>query len=166
MSATSSMPTALVIVESYYGNTRTIAQAVADGLADAGIEVRLLDADRAPASLPDDLDLLPLGAPTHNRGLPTAATRAKAHDKQPGGPSRGLREWSETATIPPSVRVLAFDTVVGKNWLNGSAAKAIAKALGGRGRTEIRSFVVRTGDGPLADGEREAARAWGRGLRA
>lgn len=61
---------ALVIVESYFGATRTVAEAVAAGLTDAGVRARVLDVDQAPDAPPADLDLLILGAPTHNRGLP------------------------------------------------------------------------------------------------
>ena len=68
MTAATTAATALVIVESHFGNTRTIARAVAAGLADAGVRASVLDADRAGAP-PADLDLLVLGAPTHNRGL-------------------------------------------------------------------------------------------------
>ena len=147
---------ALVIVESYFGATRTVAEAVAAGLTDAGVRARVLDVDRAPDAPPADLDLLILGAPTHNRGLPTTSTRATAR-------KRGVREWLATASIPASPRVAAFDTVTAKNWLAGSAAKAIAKTLRRAGWNEsaVTSFLVSSDRGLLADGEETAARAWG-----
>ena len=76
----------------------------------------------------------------------------------------GLREWLATASIPPRTRVAVFDTVTARNWLSGSAARAVAKMLrrAGRGEPAVRSFVVDSSRGPLADGEEAAARAWGR----
>ena len=149
---------ALVIVESYFGATRTVAEAVAAGLTDAGVRARVLDVDQAP-----DLDLLILGAPTHNRGLPTTSTRATARKRGAATPARGVREWLATASIPASPRVAAFDTVTAKNWLAGSAAKAIAKTLRRAGWNEsaVTSFLVSSDRGLLADGEETAARAWG-----
>ena len=162
MTAATTAATALVIVESHFGNTRTIARAVAAGLADAGVRASVLDADRAGAP-PADLDLLILGAPTHNRGLPTTSTRATARKRGAATPARGVREWLATASIPASPRVAAFDTVTAKNWLAGSAAKAIAKTLRRAGRNEsaVTSFLVSSDRGLLADGEETAARAWG-----
>ena len=165
MTAATTAATALVIVESHFGNTRTIARAVAAGLADAGVRASVLDADRAGAP-PADLDLLVLGVPTHNRGLPTAGSRAAA--RRQGATAAvgdgGVREWLATASIPARTRVAVFDTVTARNWLSGSAARAVAKMLRRAGRDEpaVRSFVVKTSRGPLADGEEAAARAWWR----
>lgn len=124
------MTRALIIVESCFGNTRAIADSIAAGLIDGGVDAQVVDIDEAPSSLPADLDLLMLGAPTHNRGLPTTATRAKAHAQAGAdGASQGISQWLGNAEIPASLSVAAFDTVISKNWLSGSAAKAIAKAL-------------------------------------
>ena len=162
------MTRALIIVESCFGNTRAIAGAVAAGLIEGGVEAQVVDVDGAPSPLPADLALLVLGAPTHNRGLPTAATRAKACAQAgQGDASLGIGEWLETATIPVSTDVVAFDTVISKGWLSGSAAKAIAKALRrhqGRETTSVRSFVVAASKGPLAAGQETDAHSWGREL--
>ena len=66
MTAATTATTALVIVESHFGNTRTIARAVAAGLADAGVRASVLDVDRAGA---------PPGTP--RRPHPTYATRPR-----------------------------------------------------------------------------------------
>ena len=148
---------ALVIVESYFGSTRTIAEAIAAGLSGTGAQARVLDVDRAPDVLPADLDRLVLGA----------GTRATACKKQGATTSAtGVREWLAAVSIPASTRVAAFDTVVGRNWLSGSAAKAIAKTLrrAGQGEPAVKSFLVTSGQGPLGDGEEAAARDWGREL--
>ena len=162
------MTRALIIVESCFGNTRAIADSIAAGLIDGGVETRVVDVAEAPRALPADLDLLILGAPTHNRGLPTAATRAKAHAQAGAdGASQGISQWMGNAEIPASLSAAAFDTVISKGWLSGSAAKAIAKALRrhqGRETTSVRSFVVTASKGPLAGGEETDARSWGRKL--
>ena len=162
------MTRALIIVESCFGNTRAIAEAVAAGLIEGGVEAQMVDVAQAPGALPEDLDLLVLGAPTHNRGLPTAATRAKACAQAGSGKaSHGIGEWLETVAIPASIDAAAFDTVISKGWLSGSAAKAIAKTLQrrqGRRTVSVRSFVVTASKGPLATGQESDARSWGREL--
>ena len=162
------MTRALIIVESYFSNTRAIADSVAAGLSDGGVDAQVVDVDEAPSCLPADLDLLILGAPTHNRGLPTTATRAKAQAQVGSGKaSHGIGGWLETTVIPASTTAAAFDTVISKGWLSGSAAKAIAKALQrhqGRRTASVRSFVVTASKGPLATGQETDAHSWGREL--
>ena len=164
------MTRALIIVESCFGNTRAIADSIAVGLIDGGVDAQVVDIDEAPSSLPTDLDLLILGAPTHNRGLPTAVSRTKAREQAGSGEaSPGIGEWLETTAIPASTDAATFDTVISKGWLSGSAAKAIAKALRrhqGRRTSSVRSFVVTASKGPLADGEKTDAHSWGRELAA
>ena len=162
------MTRALIVVESYFGNTRAIAEAVAAGLIEGGVEAQMVDVAQAPSALPSDLDLLVLGAPTHNRGLPTATSRAKACAQAGSGKaSPGIGEWLETVAIPASIDAAAFDTVISKGWLSGSAAKAIAKTLQrrqGRRTVSVRSFVVTASKGPLATGQESDAHSWGREL--
>ena len=162
------MATALIVVESYFGNTRLIAEAVAAGMIEGGVDTQVVDVSQAPSALPADLDLLVLGAPTHNRGLPTATSRAKACEQAGSGEaSHGIGGWLETTAIPASTGAVAFDTVISKGWLSGSAAKAIAKALQrqqGRRTALVRSFVVAASKGPLAAGQESDARSWGREL--
>ncbi|MEZ7787497.1 flavodoxin family protein [Actinomyces naeslundii] len=162
------MTKALIVVESYFGNTRAIAEAVAAGLIEGGVEAQVIDVSQAPSALPADLDLLVLGAPTHNRGLPTATSRAKACEQAGSGEaSHGIGGWLETTAIPASTGAAAFDTVISKGWLSGSAAKATVKALQrhqGRQTASVRSFVVTASKGPLADGEKTDAHSWGREL--
>lgn len=158
--------TALVVYESMYGNTRTIAEAVARGLS-ATNEVRVLEVGEAH-ELPPDLELLVVGGPTHAFGMSRPQSRDEARSKAPDrrvvSEGQGLREW--LAALPHQRRPVAaavFDTKVRKP-LTGSAAKGAAKALkaaGFRLVAEPADFGVQGSTGPLEDGEIERAEAWG-----
>jgi hypothetical protein len=64
---------ALIVYESMYGNTRLIAQAIAEGLGGATVQSTREDADVSA-------DLLIVGGPTHMHGLTTSASRRMAAD--------------------------------------------------------------------------------------
>ena len=53
---------AMVVVESMWGNTRAVAEAVASGL---GEEVSVVEVAQAPTQVPPEIDLLVVGGPTH-----------------------------------------------------------------------------------------------------
>ena len=72
----------LVVFESYWGNTETVARAVADGI---GGPVEVVGVADAPTPLPRDVDLLVVGGPTHAFGMTRATTRRDAV-KQGGRP--------------------------------------------------------------------------------
>ena len=162
--------TALLVFESMYGSTAAVAEAVAAGLADLCIAVTVCEVGLAGVpSLAAAPSLLVVGAPTHQRGLPTSRTRDLARDGVAGTVSRGdgVREWLDQVTaLAPEQPVAVFDTVVAGR-LAGSAARVIGKRLTKAGAELVvppESFVV-TGraDGLLPD-ELEKARAWGRSL--
>lgn len=157
----------LVVYESMWGNTRAVAEAVAAGI---GPDVPVVDVERAPATLPDDVGLLVVGGPTHAFSMSRETTRKDAVQRgaEPGHEARGIREWLEALPESDHVDVATFDTRVAKvRKLPGSAAKAAAKEvrrhhLGRLVATE--SFYVDDMEGPLLDGELERARVWGAGL--
>jgi len=158
---------AVVVFESIYGNTRSVAEAVVRGLSES-IEVELLEVTSAPSRLSPGIDLLVVGAPTHAFGLSRANTRHDAVTKAPSPvpePETGVREWLGTlARAGDGVRAASFDTRIGRGWVPGSAARAALRRLGGLGysaATPPESFYVVGSTGPLADGEEERARQWG-----
>lgn len=155
---------AVVVVESCFGCTAAVARAVADGLRSAGVLVEVTDAATAPPTLHADLVLV--GAPTHNMGLPTAASRGQAVSKGAPRAEAGVREWVDRVEALGG-RVVAFSTKVESRFA-GSAGKAIVKALKRQGVTAERGadFVVTGTAGPLAEGELARAEAWARGLAA
>ena len=163
------MTKAWVVYESMYGNTREIADAVAQGVKEwADVEVREVS---TATVLPGDLDLVVVGAPTHAFGLSRPSTREdaahKAH-RSVESAGMGLREWMDAvglATSAPSF--VTFDTRVRHPHLPGSAAKKAAKRLRGVGGTQVakpESFWVDGMEGPLVEAELERARAWGAAL--
>jgi hypothetical protein len=157
---------ALVIYESMYGNTRTIAAAIADGLATA-MPVELCEVGEAPLAIGAEVDLLVIGGPTHVFGLSRPSTRQDAGAALPGGvvsAGIGVREWLDAVrTHRADVFAAAFDTHIDKA-VPGSAAAAVGRRLrrlGLRLLTPPRSFYVTDKQGPLAEGERQQAYDWG-----
>ena len=153
---------ALVVVESWFGNTAQIAEAIADGLREAGADVEVAPAASAPRE--PVADLIVVAAPTHNLGLPSPASRGKAIEGGGSGEDVGIREWLEQAT-PSAARLTCVDTVVA-SMFSGSAAKAAQKLARRRGWHADRgpSFLVGGTKGPLASDAIETALALGRRL--
>jgi hypothetical protein len=159
----------MVVFESLWGNTRALAEAVAEGMSPPATVV---DVGEAPVPLPGEVDLLVVGGPTHAFSMSRASTRHDAEGKgaPAGHAARGIREWLGDLPGSDSVDVATFDTRVGKvRHLPGSAAKAAGREvrrhhLGHLVATE--SFYVDDMAGPLLDGELERARAWGESLAA
>jgi hypothetical protein len=161
---------ALIVVESWFGNTRAVADAIAEGLGTADVETEVVDVRTVRTHLGDDVDLLAVGGPTHAFGMTRPGTRADAVRQGGRGSAEapGIREFLERLEAPRSLPVVTFDTRVTKvRRLPGSAARGAAKALRGRGFSEVdkpRSFYVDDVKGPLEDGELDRARAWGESL--
>ncbi|MBE7325733.1 flavodoxin family protein [Nocardioides sp. Y6] len=156
-----------VVVESMWGNTRQGARAVAEGL---GEDAQVLDVAQAPR-LTGDVDLLVIGGPTHAFSMSRASTRPDAV-RQGGAATAeatGIREWLAAQERAPQLAVATFDTrVASMRRLPGSAARAAARAAGRRHLGHVvgrESFYVTGVSGPLADGEVDRAREWGRTLR-
>jgi len=162
---------ALVVYESMYGNTHTIAESVADGLRH-GADVTIASVSEAAALDVDTFDLLVVGGPTHvhtvsRRSTRRAAVEAAQKDErlhvEPHADGDGLREWLTTA-LPFDARAAAFDTrMQAPAFFTGRASKRIAKLLRAHGCrlvTRPQSFLV-TKENTLVTGEAHRARLWG-----
>jgi flavodoxin I len=143
----------LVVYDSVYGNTETIARAIGGALPD---EVQVLRVGQVDAGELEAVDLLIIGSPTHG-AMPTEAAQATV-DRIGPPPREG-------------VRVATFDTRLTWPFLErwgGFAAPKMADALEGKGWTladEPGGFFVRgLKKGPLKKGEIERACAWAKGL--
>lgn len=164
---------ALVVYETMWGNTGEIAASIADGIrTQRGVEdVQLVEAAQAAEEIPAHVDLVVVGGPTHAFSMSKSSTRDSARQQgATANPERGIREWIEGLTTPPSpLMVATFDTRTVAPRLPGSAAKKALKklvALGFRPAVKPESFGVHGYSGPLADGELERAREWGAALTA
>jgi hypothetical protein len=167
--------TALVVVESMFGNTDQIGRAVAEGLNEAGVETVVIDVTSAQVDLPTDVDLLVVGAPTHALSLSKPSTRVDAI-RQGASEERvaiGVREWltkvqPHDPRRPPVVAV--FDTRLSKVRRLPAAAGPRAAHLARRRGLQLlgrpKAFLVSDVTGPLVDGELTRAQAWGRELAA
>jgi len=164
---------AVVVYESCFGNTHTVAEAIARGL-DADGEVPVIAVEEMTPTTLDDVDLVVCGGPTHVHGMTRASTRKGAADQaaasdgdleldvHAAGP--GLRDWF--ADLPTTTALAAaFDTRVhGPAMLTGRAAKGISHQLRHHGFDEVvepESFLV-TKENHLEPGEVVRATAWGR----
>ncbi len=138
----------LVIYESLYGNTRTVAETVAAAIpGDVSVQ-HVPDVD--PASL-SDIDLLVFGSPTHGGRYPETV--------------KDLLAAIQPASLK-GVHTAAFDTRVQMKFLRiiGYAAPKIAKQLvkkGGALAVEAEGFFVTTTDSPsMLEGELDRVTAW------
>ena len=159
---------AIVVYESVYGNTRAVAEAIAEGLG----EVPVLSVHEA-SPLTDTFDLLVAGGPTHIHGMATERSRHVALDAAQKDGSHidphstdgpGLRAWLGDLVPEGIHHAAAFDTRLDKStWFTGTAARGIAKRLSRHGIdvVDTASFLVTDSEGPLEAGELERARAWG-----
>jgi Flavodoxin domain len=165
---------ALIVYESMYGNTRQVAEALAERLRDR-CDVVVAAAHEAPPSLAG-VDLLLVGGPTHMHGLATSLSRrmAAAAAKEDGTAvepgataARGLRTWLRGLPDGHDVDAAAFDTRGdAAAAITGSAARSIARRLRHRGFDVVgrESFLVADSEGPLEEGELERARTWAASL--
>jgi hypothetical protein len=164
----------VVVYESMFGNTKTIAEAIAEGLDGSG-QVLLGTVDDLSPDEVGDARLIIAGGPTHGYGIARQDARqtlAKNPSSARYGPvlagETSLRGWLERLPAGGAAAA-AFDTRLDKpRWLTGSAAAKIARRLRAKGYSLVgtESFLVKGGGGPLTEGERERAAAWGRRLAA
>lgn len=167
---------ALIVYESMYGNTKKIAEAIADGLLKGGADATVVTAADVSADQTAAADLVVAGGPTHGWSMSRPATRRSAVEvvrKAPGGALQvregadgtGLREWIAGLAAQHLVKSFAaFDTrrhaPLG---LSGSAARAIdrrLRRLGWRSARQPQGFYVTKAD-QLEPDEEARARGWG-----
>ncbi len=168
---------AVVGYESMYGNTRQVAEAVAEGLRTAG-PVAVVPVNQVTDEALDAADLLVVGAPTHAHGLPRASSREEAEKRaddasstlhlEPTADDLGVREWTTDIRLH-GTRVAAFDTRADLPALvSGRASKHVMRRLlkaGGDELAPAESFLVDKHQ-ELESGELDRARAWGVALAA
>ena len=155
---------AVVVYESYWGNTAAVAQAIASGL---GPDTPVLATDQATGSVLADAELIVAGAPVIAFRLATDSMRERIAEDAEDAPSApnlahlSMRDWLDQ--IPDGKgHAAAFETRI--HWSPGGATGAIERGLQTAGYRRVakgRKFFVTGTYGPLRDGELDAARAWG-----
>jgi flavodoxin len=139
---------AIVLFDSKYGNTEKVAQAIAAGLREGGVET--VECRSLASSGEEDFrdkDLWVLGTPTHYGTVPFRFSVLL---------KSALKEEH------PNVKVAIFDTRM-KDFPKGAVVK-FRKILEKRSKPVIaeESFLVDGMRGPLADGEEERAKVFGK----
>lgn len=166
---------AVVVYESMFGNTRTIAESIGTGLRSFD-SVAVVPVSRATPELLADVDLLVVGGPTHAWDMSRPPTResavATAHKPdsgltpEPDATGPGLREWFAALGKVPC-RAVAFDTRIKiPAAFSGRASRGIGRRLRQHGCTpaaRAESFFVNKANQLLPD-EAERARSWGEQL--
>ena len=156
----------IVVYESHYGNTASVARAIADGFGPAA---RVLTTDEATPTVVADADLIIAGAPVMAFNLPSdrmLATLA-GDSKAPTPPDLShpsMRSWLDRLPAGHG-RSAQFET--GLRWSPGGATGAMTDKLEHAGFPRLaksRRFVVKGSYGPLREGELERAREWGSDL--
>lgn len=158
----------LVVYESHWGNTASVAKAIADGI---GPEAQVLTTDEASPSTVADADLIVAGAPIMAFSLPSERMLATlaGDGKAPTAPDMShpsMRTWLDQLPVGHG-RSAQFET--GLRWSPGGATNAIGHKLEAAGFKRLgksRRFVVKGSYGPLRDGELERAHQWGTELAA
>jgi flavodoxin len=157
---------AVVVYESFKGNTKQIAEAVGQALQPT-YDVTVLPVGKEAAEAAQGADLLVVGGPTWAHG-PTSKKMREQNTEAVAAPAStgvevGAREW--IAQLPEQhVDAAVFDTRIhGPRFLTGAASNRLAKMLSEHGAhlvAEPESFLV-TRQEALVDGELDRARRWG-----
>lgn len=163
---------ALVVYESMYGNTHTVATHIGEGL-ESTLEVTVVPAGEATTEMVQAADLLVVGGPTHAHGMTVEKSReaaveaaGQAYDLtvDPDAMGEGLRDWFHHIGEGHQGHAVAFDTRFdGPVVLTGRASRGIAHRLRHHGFNlfaDPESFLVDKAN-HLVEGEADRATAWG-----
>lgn len=166
----------LVVYESTFGNTRLLAEAVAEELHRSH-HVAVITAGEAVGLSLRDTDLLLVGVSRPARWLPWATSGRAAPGPMAGaglrldatGRGPGVRQWLATLAEAGHHRPAAvFDTRLHRPaWPTGRPAGTVGRRLERRGWRVLgrESFLV-DGSGRLLDGELERAARWAASMSA
>uniref|UniRef100_A0A7C4CAH9 Flavodoxin family protein n=1 Tax=candidate division WOR-3 bacterium TaxID=2052148 RepID=A0A7C4CAH9_UNCW3 len=146
---------ALVVYDSFFGNTELVARAVAESLGAAAVRV----AEAKPEALAG-VELLVVGSPT--RAFRPSPETLAFLTRIPVGSLAGVRVAGFDTRIAEADMPAVLRLIVR---VFGYAAKPIVarlRRLGGTVAAEPAGFIVKGKEGPLAEGELERAQVWAR----
>ena len=154
---------AVVVYESFWGNTAAIARAIAEGI---GPGATAMTTDEATAEVVAHADMIVAGAPVLGFRLPTDEIRDELYHES-GAPKPAdtmhpsMRAW--LGQVPAGqAPVAAFETRF--RFSPGGAISTITRELeraGYRPLSKGHKFLVTGKYGPLKAGELDRARQWG-----
>lgn len=149
------MPAVSIVVESKFGNTAKVAEAVAKGLADSGVdEVTVKGIREADAAEVASADVVLIGSPNHV-----------------GGPTRTVRKFIKAMAKRDlsGKTVVFFDTYIGKD-VGKAVGKMEAEMSSRNSKAKLilpgLSLRVESMKGPLAEGEIDKGVEFGRTVSA
>ena len=136
------MKKALIVYESKYGNTRLVAEKIAEGMSQVSeIEIELVELKDVNLDQVDEFDTILIGSPNHV-----------------GSPTRGIRKFIDKLSKSKieNKKVAVFDTYMASDF--EKAAKKMEKQIGAKvpGLTLLApglSIRVDGMKGPVTDGE-------------
>ncbi|MDH5267259.1 MAG: flavodoxin domain-containing protein [Candidatus Bathyarchaeota archaeon] len=144
------MSKAIVIYHTKFGNTESIAKALAEGMEEQGVKVDCVKIDEVDVDKLVEYDFLAVGGPTHNLGM--------------SKPMKGFLEELKIVDISDK-KGFCFDTRVQSRFnrfdLN-SAAKRIEKKMKVKMIKPRKSAIVEGREGPLEKGTQKTFRKLGK----
>jgi hypothetical protein len=155
---------AIVVYESYWGNTASVARAIAEGLGEGA---KAMPTTEATVKVVAGAALVVAGSAVIAFSLPNEKMRESIRLKPGKGPTPpdlshpSLESWM-AGLAKGQKKFAAFETRIKRS--PGGATPKIIKALEAAGYTaagESQRFIVKGKFGPLLDGELERAREWG-----
>lgn len=137
----------VVVYESFHGNTKAVAEAIAKKLKEKG-SVQLVKVNQLPETKLEGVGLFVMGCPTYAFNMPQTVKNI-------------LKQMPKDALA--DVPVAAFDTKMDMFGKFNNAASKLDKALrklGGKSTIGPENFIVLDKEGPLMEGEEARAEAW------
>lgn len=154
---------ALVIYDSYFGNTEKTAQAIGAALG-AKKDVTVAKVDQAKTKMLDGIDILIVGSPTR-AFRPTSALIRFIRRIPPRGLD-GVKVATFDTRLPINDETPRFLQFMVKFF--GYANKPLLAMLMNKGGVETvapAGFLVKDSEGPLLEGEMERAADWARQVK-
>ena len=152
---------ALIVYDSFYGNTEKIAKAVAGAITPSD-GVKVLRVGEANPSELESINLLIVGSPTRV-GRPTPTIK-EFLSKIPANALRNIGVTSFDTRISAKDKGVGIRILLG---VLGYAAGRITNNLKGKGgylAALPEGFIVEGKEGPLKQGELERAADWAKGI--
>lgn len=153
---------AIILYDSYFGNTEKIAQEVAESLR-AKAEVQLIRVTEASPENLHDVDLVVVGSPT--RGFRPSEGTMAFFAKLSAGSLAGKNAAAFDTRIDPAGTTSKMLKFLVKSF--GYADKTMISELQKKGANLVsigQGFIVTDSEGPLKEGEIERAAEWAKTL--